>query len=198
MIDAIGETLRNEGYKGLQINKVARIGQRTGFSKKLIYDYFGSFDGLLEAYIVQKDFWMTYSEAFNDLIKDLRVDNSEKLISATLQNQFRFFYTEAEMQELIRCELSGDSKLMRSIHNVRETLGEKFLELAEPHFIGSNVNIRAICALLVGGIYNTVLHIKYNGGKFCGLDLETREGTDDMIKSIGQIVAWAYKEAHAQ
>jgi AcrR family transcriptional regulator len=194
MIDAIGEALRNEGYLGLKINKIARIGQRTGFSKKLIYNYFGSFDRLVEAYIIEKDFWMTYSDSFRELINEHNVTTSQKLISATLQNQFRFFYTETEMQELIRWELSGGSKLMRSIHNVRETLGEKFLDLAEPHFEGSNINIRPIAALLVGGIYNTILHIKYNGGMYCGLDLNTKEGTDAIIKAIDQIVGWAYKE----
>jgi hypothetical protein len=84
---------------------------------------------------------------------------------------------------------------MRSIHNVRESMGGVLLELADPHFEGGKVNFRAIAALLVGGIYYTILPTVYNGGNFAGIDLLTQDGKDELAKAVEQIVGWAYKEA---
>jgi hypothetical protein len=74
-------------------------------------------------------------------------------------------------------------------------MGQEFLELADPHFADGKVNFRAIAALLVGGIYYTILHTVNNGGTFAGIDLNTETGKENILKAIGQIVDWAYKQA---
>ena len=74
-------------------------------------------------------------------------------------------------------------------------MGQELLELTDTHFTHGKVNFRAIAALLVGGIYYTILHTVNNGGSFAGMDLNTIEAKEDVLKAIGQIVNWAYKEA---
>ena len=54
---------------------------------------------------------------------------------------------------------------------------------------------RAVAALLVGGIYYTILHTVYNGGTFAGIDLNTKSGKDEISKALAQIVHWAYQGA---
>lgn len=90
-------------------------------------------------------------------------------------------------------EVSTNSPLMRSIHNVRETMGQKLFELTDQHFVNTGVNFRAVAALLVGGIYYTILHTRFNGGIFSDIDLATEEGRDEMLKAIEMIVDWAYQ-----
>lgn len=188
LIDAVGEIFRTEGHAGLGVNKVARI---AGVNKKLIYRYFkNDFNNLLEEYVLETDYWMSFADDVQKLID--QQSSTQKLITDLLQNQFRYFYLNKQMQKLILWEVSTDSPLMRSIHNARESTGEKLLELTDQHFAGSDVNFRAIAGLLVGGIYYTILHTRFNGGIFSDIDLSTEDGREEMVKAIEMIVNWAF------
>jgi hypothetical protein len=101
---------------------------------------------------------MLFADHINELLKSKSYASSKDLITAILQNQFSYFYAEKDMQRLILWELTSHSPLMKSIHNARESMGQRFLELTDEHFKKSDVNLRAIGALLVGGIYYTILH----------------------------------------
>jgi AcrR family transcriptional regulator len=53
LIHAVAYVFRNEGYAGLRVNKIARL---AGTDKQLIYLNFGSFERLVEAYVVEIDY----------------------------------------------------------------------------------------------------------------------------------------------
>jgi AcrR family transcriptional regulator len=192
LINAVGEIFRLEGHSGLGVNKVARL---AGVSKKLIYRYFNTFENLVEAHVVETDYWMTFADHVQSLIDNNINSGSQKLITDILQNQFRFFYADRDMQKLILWEISTDSPLMKSIHRARESMGQRLLEMTDPAFAGSDFNFRAVAALLVGGIYYTVLHTRFNGGIFSDIDLSTEEGREEVVKAIERIVGWAFNEA---
>jgi hypothetical protein len=159
----------------------------------LIYRYFkNDFNNLLEEYILETDYWMIFADKVQDLID--QQSGTQKLITDILQNQFRFFYQDKQMQKLILWEVGTDSPLMRSIHNARERTGQKLIELTDPQFEGTDVNFRAIAALLVGGIYYTILHTRYNGGIFSDIDLSTEAGREEMLRAIKMIINWAFQE----
>jgi AcrR family transcriptional regulator len=194
LIRAVGEIFRTEGHTGLGVNKVAKL---AGVSKKLIYRYFGTFENLIEAHVVETDYWMAFADKLQHLIdKNINL-GSQKLITDILQNQFRFFATDKDMQKLILWEVSTDSALMRSIHRTREAMGQRLLAMTDQDFANSDVNFRAIGALLVGGIYYTILHARFNGGIFSDVDISTEEGKEEIIRMIEKIVGWAYTEAKA-
>ena len=192
LIQAVGEIIKSEGFGSLKISTVAKKAQ---VDRKLIYRYFGGLNYLIESYVVENDYWMLFANKMNEMITEQSFAGSKQLITAVLQNQFKYFISEKDMQRLILWELSTESPLMKSIHNVRESMGQKFLELSDPHFKGSAVNFRAIAALLVGGIYYTILHTMFNGGKFTDMDLNSETGQIEILKAIEQIISWAYKEA---
>jgi len=192
LIRAVGEVVKKEGFQNLKISKIAKYAQ---VDRKLIYRYFGSLNYLVEAYILENDYWMVFSDKMKEMLADKHFSSSEQLITEVLQNQFKYFASQKETQRLILWELSVNSPLMRSIHNIRENLGQEFLEMSDDHFKQGAVNFRAVAALLVGGIYYTVLHTVYNGGTFAGIDLDTQKGKDEISKALGQIVHWAYQQA---
>ncbi|MDO3627531.1 TetR/AcrR family transcriptional regulator [Mucilaginibacter sp. BT774] len=192
LVLAVGKIIKEEGFTNLKISRIAKIAE---VDRKLIYRYFGSLDYLVEAYILENDYWMVFRDQMKEMLLNKEFAGSEDMIIEILQNQFKFFSSQKDMQRLILWELSVKSPLMRSIHNTRESMGQEFLELADPHFADGKVNFRAIAALLVGGIYYTILHTLNNGGNFAGIDLNTESGKENILKAIGQIVGWAYKEA---
>ncbi len=192
LIWAVGEVIRTEGFDSLSASNIAR---KANVDRKLINRYFGGLNQLIEAYVAENDYWLLFTNHVNEVINSTNFPGSKELITRVLQNQFSFFFAEKDMQRLILWELTANSPLMKSIHNARESMGQRLLELTDLHFKNSNVNFRAIGALVVGGIYYTILHTIYNGGTFTDLDIASEQGQQEIIKAIGQIVEWAYKDA---
>ncbi|MEO6980043.1 MAG: TetR/AcrR family transcriptional regulator, partial [Mucilaginibacter sp.] len=192
LILALGETIKLEGFASLSASKVAR---RAEVDRKLINRYFGGLNQLVEAYVVENDYWLLFTGRITELLDSNKFSGSKELITFVLQNQFSYFFAEKDMQRLILWELTHNCPLMKSIHNARESMGQKFLETTDAHFKDSKVNFRAIGALIVGGIYYTILHTIYNGGTFADLDISSEQGQQEIQKAIGQIVEWAFDAA---
>ena len=192
LVRAVGEIIKTEGFSALKISTIAK---EANVDRKLVYRYFGNLDRLIESYIIENDYWMVFADKLKQSISDKTYENHQNLIADILKNLFQFFLREKNMQRLILWELSTESPLMRSIHNTREANSQSFFEGTDAQFPGSQVNFRAIAALLVGGIYYTILHTVYNGGTFADVDLNTVEGQNEIMRTIEQIVNWAFLEA---
>ena len=192
LINAVGEIINTSGFNKVKISKVAKS---AGVDRKLIYRYFGNLNNLVEAYIVENDYWMRFADHIKLLLKDQDPNDSRSIITQILQEQFTFFFDQKEMQKLILMELGENNPLMRSIHNARESLGQHFFEMTDDHFEKSDVNFRAVAALLVGGIYYVILHTRNNGYSFADVNLKTEKGKEAMLETIAKIVEWAYQAA---
>ncbi|WDF81149.1 TetR/AcrR family transcriptional regulator [Mucilaginibacter sp. KACC 22773] len=192
LVIAVGEILKSEGYKGLGVNRIAK---QAGVNKKLIYRYFGNVNYLIETYVIENDYWLTFSKKLLEQVKKEAPPTTQTFIANLLKNQFNYFLNEKEMQRLILWEISTSSALMKSIHNAREAAGQGLLEMTDEHFKDKRVNFRAIAALLVGGIYYIVLHIQSNGGQFCDLDISSQSAQTEVMRAIDQIVGWAFEKA---
>jgi AcrR family transcriptional regulator len=73
LIDAVAVIFRTEGYTGLGVNKVVKIAD---VHKKVIYRYFGGFEQLAEAYIVETDYWMKFADHMPTASRLLRIKNA--------------------------------------------------------------------------------------------------------------------------
>lgn len=192
LIWAVGEIIKTQDFDGLRISKIARL---ANVDRKLVYRYFKSLDGLLEAYIIENDYWMVFSDILKEILEEQNSLDLKELIAAVLQNQFRYFYSRPAMQRLILLEISKENRLLKSIHKAREANGQPILEATDPLFAGSTINLRAITALLIGGIYYAVLHARFNGGIISGIDINTEDGQLSILNAVNQIIGWAFDNA---
>ena len=70
-----------------------------------------------------------------------------------------------------------------------------FSNIVDPYFGEEDaVRYRAITALLVSGAYYLNLYTGYNASKFCGIDLKTDEGRQEIEKAIVEIIDFAYQK----
>jgi AcrR family transcriptional regulator len=191
LIDAVGETLIEKGYNGLGVNKIA---VRAGVSKPMVYQYFGSFSGLLKAYISGKDSWVPYFKSLN-LPERPTTEDLKNLFIKMLQDQFRYFHQEKEMQRLIHWQVSEYNPLMRATCEVREKEGLRLLDMVDGHFRDSGVSLKAVLALLVGGVYFNVLHDSADAGTMAGIDLKNEKQFEVMLNTLAQIIEWAFQAA---
>lgn len=191
LLAAVGEIIRKEGYKGLGVNKIAYT---AGVNKKLIYRYFENVDKLIEQYVREKDYWVSFVSNM-DVGLFISEDFGREALSTILNKQLDFFYTADEMQQIVLWEISEQSTLMREIAEAREHLGSELFALSDALFRKSKVDLRALVALQVAGIYYLVLHAKHNGSTFCEIDINTEEGRSRIKNAMQQINQWAFDAA---
>lgn len=191
LMQAVGDAMIEKGYLGLGVNKVA---VRAGVSKPMVYELFGSYSGLLKDYIGRKDSWLAYFEGIA-LPEKPSVEEMKIFFIKMLQDQFCYFHREREMQRLVHWQVSEYNPLMRAACEAREKEGLRLLELVESHFRNSGVNLKAVMAMLVGGIYFNVLHDSADAGTIAGIDLKNKNDFEAVFTTIGQVIEWAFAAA---
>lgn len=191
LIGAVGSTLAECGYHGLTLNKIAVA---AGVSKPMAYEYFANFNGLLKAYISGKDSWVAYFQSL-ELPAQPTVEEMKHCFIKMLQDQFRYFHQDREMQKLVHWQVSEYNPLMRATCENREREGKRLLDLVDGHFRNSGVSLKAVLALLVGGIYFNVLHDSAGVGTMAGIAISDQKDFDVMLKTIVQVVGWAFDAA---
>jgi len=188
LIGAVGNTLREKGYHGVGVNKIAL---RAGVSKPMVYEYFGNLNGLRKAYIGKKDTWMAYFESL-ELPENPTTEELKHCFVKMLQDQVRYFHVEREMQKVVLWQISEYNLLMRATCEAREREGVRLLELADAHFRNSGISLKAVMGMLVGGIYYNVLHDSAGHGTLAGIDIKNEKEFDTVLNTIAQVIGWAF------
>ncbi|MBJ7881636.1 TetR/AcrR family transcriptional regulator [Gelidibacter salicanalis] len=183
LINAVGEVLKTKGYIGLSATNIA---EAAGLSRRLITIYFDSVDDLVETYVRNKDYWTTAFRKVEEMTNENKGVGGKKMIDYILQNQLDYFYNNPEMQKLILWEISEKTKVMYDVSEERERLGSQVFNLVDKEFEG--IDIRAISAILVAGIYYMVLHAKSTDTLFCEIDINQPEGMKRIKNAISLIV----------
>lgn len=194
IIRAVGEILQEQGWQGLGVNKIA---YRAGVDKKMIYWHFESYNNLLKTYIKSRDFWEPVLERFSST-EPLDATGLMDYISDVFQEQFSSFYNNVELQKMILWQITEPNPLLRVISDDREDLAEPIAKLTDSHFQDSDINFRAVLALIMGGIYYVIWHARTNKSKVCGIDINNERDRRALQKAIHQVIDAVWKLAETQ
>jgi len=187
LLDAVEKILNTKGFAGLKVNDIART---AGLDKKLIYNYFGGRDGLIDAYIRSQDFWSNVRNPENSLpIKDGGKDFSKTM----LLSQFDYVFKNRELQKILLWGLIENRKSLKKLAEDREETGAVLFEgITDPHFGEDAKRYRAVMALLISGIYYLDIYATTNESTFCGLDLKSKEGRLEIEQALTFLVDKTY------
>lgn len=188
LLNAVGKILKTKGYSGLMVSKIAAV---AGFDKKLIYEYFGSTDKLIDEYIKSQDYWSRFApEGDIDLS-----DGGKELSKLAILNQFETLKKNKELQKILVWEMSESRPILKKLLDQREEVGEElFKNITDPYFGDKAEEYRAITAILVAGIYHLNLYTGHNGTTFCGIEMKTEEGRKKIEKALVDIIDFAYNK----
>lgn len=168
MLDAVESIIKNEGFSGLGVNKVSRV---SGVSKILIYRYFGNFEKLLKAYVVEKDFWTRY---LTEDPKPEDADLSLKMqINKLLTEQFTNFYEHCQMEAMLVNEISNDNEFVKH-------MSRHISATDQTAYSG------VVSTLLQAGTDHLILGM--DGENVSEEELLSRK--TELLQSIGKIVDW--------
>jgi hypothetical protein len=127
-----------------------------------------------------------------EMINGSKGDNTKQILEYLLKNQMDYFFNEEEMQKIILWQISERSQIMYEVCEEREQFGSHFFALADKELKGKNIDLRAVAALLVAGIYYMVLHAKSSDSLFCEIDINKPKGRKRIKDAISLILENTY------
>ena len=186
-LDAVGKILTTKGFSALKVNDIAAV---AGLDKKLIYNYFGGTDQLIDEYIKSQDFW---SNVKNEPANSAINDGGQGLSKAMLLWQFDYVYKNKELQKILLWGLLEDRSSLKKLADDREESGDAlFKNISDPHFGEHSGRYRAIMALLISGIYYLDIYASTNDNTFCGLNVKSKEGRREIEEALSFIIDKTY------
>lgn len=187
-LDAVEKILHTKGFSGLKVNDIA---QTAGLDKKLIYNYFGGKDGLIDEYIRSQDFW---SNIKDDSAETSVNDGGKTFCKTMLLSQFDYIFKNKNVQKILLWGLIENRKSLKKLANDREENGVRLFEgLTDPHFKENAKRYRAIIALLISGIYYLDIYATTNDSTFCGLNLKSAAGRSEIENAISFLIDKSYE-----
>jgi len=188
LLNAVGKILKTKGYSGLMVSKIAAV---AGFDKKLIYEYFGSTDKLIDEYIKSQDYWSRFELAAD---ADLS-DGGKEMSKIAILNQFENLKKNKELQKILIWEMSESRPILKKLFDQREEVGEElFKNITDPYFGEKSDKFRAIAAILVAGSYHLNMFTAHNATTFCGIDMKSEDGRQKIKTAIEDIIEFAYNK----
>jgi AcrR family transcriptional regulator len=186
LLEVVGEILKDTGFTGLKTNHIAK---RLGKDKNLIRYYFRSLYNLEKEFILEKDHWIAFFSKLELPHQPVEEDVFALLIKF-IQEHFDFFSQHTEMQKIMLWQLSENSPLLKSIADLREKEAGNLLDAATP-FVRSDVNFRAVLALLFGGLYFLTLQEAAGNATIWNIDIGMEKDRTAVFGAVEQIIRLA-------
>lgn len=187
-LDAVEKIINTKGFAGLKVNDIAKV---AGLDKKLMYNYFGGRDQLIDTYIRSKDFWVNVRDEGGNAIGD----GGKTLTANMLISQFDYVYKNQELQKILLWGLMDNRSSLKNLAKEREENGAVLFEnITDPYFGEKASRFRAIMALLISGIYYLDIYATTNDFTFCGLDLKSAEGRKEIEEALTFLVDKTYSD----
>jgi len=160
IVGALERLLTKRGFEGLGVNAVA---QAAGVSKELIYRYFGGLEGLILAWVEERDYWSM--RGIDAELKKLGGSaDAKSMMRESLKAFLRDLRSKPQIQEIRRWEIQSRSPLARRIARRREEAGRRFISKVPKD---PERDIAAIYGVLQAGLCYLVLRStvlqSYNG-----------------------------------
>ena len=191
ILETVSAIMKESGHTDLEVMKITR---RMGKSKGLIGYHYENLNELLKTYIKQKDYWPSLFERFQFETEPTEAQLRDT-ITGLMQDNLRLFKETPEMQKIILWQISQSSPMLRRVSDEREAAGADIFGQIAPLFVNTGVNFKAVIGLLLGGSYYMVLHAASNKSTVCGIDLDWEHDLDEVLRTIGQIIGWAWESA---
>ncbi len=179
LIDAVGYLIAQEGLISVGINRVAR---QSGVNKVLIYRYFGSIDGLIQAYYRRNQSWLTIPIADLAAFQTASVSDFFNQFHPALTSEVRQLQNNPEAQALLRAELCNPNPL--GLSQPSATIYQPLAD-ALAHMVGGSVG-RAYAAILINGLVMLSLQRTISRPKTDLSDSDSWEQVEAAIQLIFQ------------
>lgn len=174
ILNAATILIKEGGFNNLTATGIM---QKAGIEPVQFYKRYKDLDAFISEYVKIFDY------LFSDIIKESSLNNNINIqYENVLCNLFYSLWDNKIMQELLRWEIAikNESSVrtakLRELHTL--PLCKKFADA----FAETEIDIVAISALIVGGIYYMILHCELS--EFSGINFSNEQDRERIIKAI--------------
>lgn len=175
---AITRIITTQGFTKLTINNVS---EESHVIKRVIYENYKSFERLLQVYFVKNDFW---TALILSKIAD-RCSDYKEFFTAVLKEFYKSIDENPIFQCIVRWEVAAPNNFVRNGAKNRENNCREELLKNKAFFQPLGIDIEALYALLIAGIYHLVL--RKDVSSFCNIDFTAKEGKERLLNLIDKI-----------
>jgi hypothetical protein len=174
ILDAATILIREGGFGNLTATGIM---QKAEIEPIQFYKRYKDLNIFISEYVKIFDFW------FSDIIKESSLDNNINIqYENILCNLFYSLWDNKIMQELLRWEIATKNESSFRTAKLRELHTLPLCKKFSDAFSGTEIDIVAISALIVGGIYYMILHCELS--EFSGINLNNEQDRERIIKAI--------------
>lgn len=157
------------------------IMQRADVEPQVFYKRFGELSNLIERFLAKYEYWLS------DIVEDVEKLDGEEFNGEIHYRKFikdiaQSFVKNQTLQRLIAWEVNEDNPTTRHKARLRALNTEPVFVKFEEIFKDSSINIRAITAVIVGGVYYSIL--RSSRSLMCGINFNSRKGKEELFKAV--------------
>lgn len=170
--------------KGFSLALVTDIVKKAKIEPIVFYNRYKNLGEFYDEFVKKYDYWL--SDFVRDNLKNM---DSPGIYGDVLDKLMRNLLDDPIMVEILRWEISEGNHITERTARLRELHSQELIVMAGEVDAVPAVDVVAVSALLIAGIYFLVLH--KDRSTFGGIDLNTDDGkrrVADACSSIGQFV----------
>lgn len=186
--DALDRVLLSHGFKALGVNRIAK---EAGVSKILIYRYFGNLEGLIKSYVEEKNYWIKLDKNQSLNLQNMSLKELEIISANIFIGQLKELRENPAMLEIIRWQLMEKNPVVDDICKTIEAHGVNTMKMFQKYLPEIELDIPALIALLLGGIYEMALRSR-NEEVFNTIDLQKEESWERIENAIIQFFSLVF------
>lgn len=182
--NAAEDQIKKDGFSNVLVTDIIK---RAKIEPAVFYNRFENLESFMSEFVKRYDYW------FSDILKDVnsQATNSDNL-TAILQHLFLELNNDSIMLELLRWEVANNNSITTRTAMLREVHILPLVTEFEARFKEKDIDIAALTALIIGGLYYLSLH--KDRSPFSGIDINNENGSKRIINAIKYFVDKIYEE----
>lgn len=166
--------------KGFSLALVTDIVKRAKIEPVVFYNRYKNLDEFYDTFVKDYDYWLS------DLVRD-SIENidSEEAYSNVIEKILNNLLSDEIMTELLRWEVAEGNNITERTARLRTMHAVDIFRNYEEKHAGIGIDVTAVSALLVAGIYYMLLH--KDRSSMIGIDINEPAGKRRIVNAIREI-----------
>lgn len=176
ILNAANLIIESQGFAKLTVTGIIHQAE---IEPVQFYNRYEDLNKFIDEYVKHYDYW------FSDVVKSQKSNNNKDFYINILTGLFRSLSENRKMQELLKWELANKNETSQRTAQLREVHTSPLCQKYASIFSDTDIDIVAISALIVGGIYYMILHDELS--TFSGINLKIESDKQRIIQAINKL-----------
>ncbi|MCK9436335.1 MAG: TetR/AcrR family transcriptional regulator [Bacteroidales bacterium] len=167
------ELIKENGFHNITVTSIM---QKAEIEPIVFYNRYEDLNAFIDEFVKKYDYW------FSEVINKIEFNNPQKQYISILATLLESLQGNKGMQQLLRWEIASYNDTTIRTARLREFHTLPLVDKYKKIFENSQVEIDAVSAVVIGGIYYLVLHSDLS--EFAGIDINSKDGKEKIQRAL--------------